>query len=125
MAGDDQQSDGDAQPRVERLVVVSNRLPIVLSDDGEGGLKAVPGAGGLVTALAPVLGNRGGLWIGWPGTADRRAADAVNQAEDAMGYRTAVQGAHSNFMVLALGGKVRKGDELQLDRVAHALSREK
>jgi enoyl-CoA hydratase len=50
---------------------------------------------------------------------------SVNQAEDAMGYRTAVQGAHSNFMVLALGGKIRKGDELQLDRVAHALSRDK
>ena len=29
------------------------------------GLK--PGSGGLVTALAPVLSHRGGLWIGWPG----------------------------------------------------------
>ncbi len=29
------------------------------------GLK--PGSGGLVSALAPVLSHRGGLWIGWPG----------------------------------------------------------
>ncbi len=26
-----------------------------------------PGSGGLVSALAPVLSHRGGLWIGWPG----------------------------------------------------------
>lgn len=49
-----------------RLVVVSNRLPIVLEKKGDGwGLK--PGAGGLVSALAPVLSHRGGVWLGWPG----------------------------------------------------------
>jgi trehalose 6-phosphate synthase len=26
-----------------------------------------PSPGGLVTALAPILSERGGLWIGWPG----------------------------------------------------------
>jgi len=51
----------------ERLVIASNRLPFVLSrKDGDWEIK--PGSGGLVTALAPVLKNRGGLWIGWPGT---------------------------------------------------------
>jgi trehalose 6-phosphate synthase len=30
---------------------------------------AEPGSGGLVTALVPVLRNRGGIWFGWPGTA--------------------------------------------------------
>ncbi|MFW5487553.1 MAG: alpha,alpha-trehalose-phosphate synthase (UDP-forming) [Desulfovibrio sp.] len=50
-----------------RLVVVSNRLPVVLRKEGEE-LTVTAGSGGLVTALAPVLKNRGGLWIGWAGT---------------------------------------------------------
>lgn len=51
-----------------RLIVVSNRLPVVLERTRDGwDLK--PGSGGLVTALAPVLSHRGGLWIGWPGLA--------------------------------------------------------
>jgi trehalose 6-phosphate synthase len=51
-----------------RLVVVSNRLPISLKKDGEQ-YRVVEGSGGLVTALAPVLRDRGGVWIGWPGAA--------------------------------------------------------
>ena len=51
-----------------RLIIVSNRLPVVLNKEKNGRWTAVPGSGGLVTALAPVLRNRGGLWIGWPGT---------------------------------------------------------
>ncbi|WP_461209461.1 alpha,alpha-trehalose-phosphate synthase (UDP-forming) [Desulfocurvus sp. DL9XJH121] len=51
-----------------RLVVVSNRLPIVL-ERTEDGYAVSPGKGGLVTALAPVLRNRGGDWIGWSGVA--------------------------------------------------------
>jgi trehalose 6-phosphate synthase/phosphatase len=55
-------------PMTRRLLVVSNRLPIVLERKGAGwNLK--PGSGGLVSALAPVLSHRGGLWIGWPGLA--------------------------------------------------------
>lgn len=49
-----------------RLVVVSNRLPIVL-DQGESGWNGGLGAGGLVSALTPVLRRWKGLWIGWPG----------------------------------------------------------
>ncbi len=51
-----------------RLIIVSNRLPIVLSKTASGRWQVKQGSGGLVTALAPVLRNRGGLWIGWPGT---------------------------------------------------------
>jgi alpha,alpha-trehalose-phosphate synthase [UDP-forming] len=59
-------------PEQKRLVVVSNRLPVVLeSEDGE--WTARPGAGGLVTALTPVLGHRGGLWVGWPGITSEQA----------------------------------------------------
>jgi trehalose 6-phosphate synthase/phosphatase len=50
----------------QRLLVVSNRLPIVLEKKHDGWtLKS--GSGGLVSALAPVLSRRGGLWVGWPG----------------------------------------------------------
>ncbi len=49
-----------------RLVIVSNRLPIVL-EPTEAGVRPRRGAGGLVTALGPVLRRCGGLWIGWPG----------------------------------------------------------
>ncbi len=52
-----------------RLVVVSNRLPVAISRD-ENGWSIKQGSGGLVTALAPVLRNRGGLWIGWSGGAE-------------------------------------------------------
>jgi trehalose 6-phosphate synthase len=59
---------GSVLPQSRRLIVVSNRLPVVLRQiDDSWELKA--GSGGLVTALAPVLSHRGGLWIGWPGLA--------------------------------------------------------
>jgi len=63
-----------------RLIIVSNRLPIVLSKDDKDRWQAEQGSGGLVTALAPVLKNRGGLWIGWPGTSrahDKKALESV------------------------------------------------
>ena len=50
-----------------RLIIVSNILPIVLSKGKDKQWHIQPGSGGLVTALAPVLRNRGGIWIGWPG----------------------------------------------------------
>lgn len=53
-------------PTTRRLLVVSNRLPIVL-EKKDSGWSLKPGSGGLVSALAPVLSHRGGLWIGWPG----------------------------------------------------------
>jgi trehalose 6-phosphate synthase/phosphatase len=50
-----------------RLVVVSNRLPIVITRTGSREWETRPGSGGLVTAMGPVLKHRGGLWIGWLG----------------------------------------------------------
>jgi len=55
-------------PKDMRLIVVSNRLPVAIEGSGDD-LTVKPGKGGLVTAIAPVLKNRGGLWIGWTGTA--------------------------------------------------------
>ena len=62
-------------PAIERLVFVSNRLPVVLTEDDAGEWQVQSSAGGLVTALAPVLRNKGGLWIGWPGTMGNRELD--------------------------------------------------
>jgi trehalose 6-phosphate synthase len=73
-----------------RLIIVSNRLPIVLSKDNKGRWQAEQGSGGLITALAPVLKNRGGLWIGWPGTSrahDKKALESVfTRAAGDFGY---------------------------------------
>jgi trehalose 6-phosphate synthase/phosphatase len=77
MAGDDDERLSEAGPdQVRRLVVVSNRLPVVLSKNS-GDWESEQGSGGLVTAIAPVLRNRGGLWIGWPGTADEAGVSAA------------------------------------------------
>lgn len=50
----------------KKLVIVSNRLPVVI-ERGEEGTRVVAGSGGLVTAMAPVMERAGGCWIGWPG----------------------------------------------------------
>ncbi|KAJ8922620.1 hypothetical protein NQ315_007652 [Exocentrus adspersus] len=49
------------------MIVVSNRLPFVLHRNKEGKLIRKASAGGLVTAVAPVVINGNGLWVGWPG----------------------------------------------------------
>ncbi|XP_075225977.1 trehalose-6-phosphate synthase 1 isoform X2 [Lycorma delicatula] len=50
-----------------KLIVVSNRLPFVLKKNAEGKLVRIASAGGLVTAVAPVVVQGQGIWIGWPG----------------------------------------------------------
>lgn len=59
------------------LVVVSNRLPFAFSRDESGELSVEPGGGGLVTALKPILRNRGGRWIGWTGATDEEVPNAA------------------------------------------------
>lgn len=65
--------------KTTRLVIASNRLPFVLEKADDASWRFVPGSGGLVTALAPVLRNRGGMWIGWPGITD--GSDVSEQME--------------------------------------------
>jgi trehalose 6-phosphate synthase len=50
-----------------RLIVVSNRLPVVIKKTEMGKNKFKPAVGGLVTAMNPILKKREGLWIGWAG----------------------------------------------------------
>lgn len=63
-----------------QLVVVANRLPVRYDEDA-GRWETSPG--GLVSALAPVLEQRRGTWIGWPGIADQEVApftvDGIDQ----------------------------------------------
>jgi trehalose 6-phosphate synthase/phosphatase len=68
-------------PMSHRLLVVSNRLPIVLARKN-GGWTLKSGSGGLVSALAPVLSHRGGLWVGWPGLALERSGSWERVLED-------------------------------------------
>ena len=56
---------------IDRLVIVSNRLPIALTRVDTKQWKVQLSPGGLVTALTPILHERGGLWIGWPGTLEK------------------------------------------------------
>jgi trehalose 6-phosphate synthase/phosphatase len=51
----------------QRIIVVSNRLPVVVKQDSEGHRKIERSSGGLVTALCPVLREREGMWFGWTG----------------------------------------------------------
>ena len=67
---EDSETEAASTQNQPRLVIVSNRLPIVLNKNEHGVWEATRGSGGLVTAMAPVLRDRGGLWIGWPGTSD-------------------------------------------------------
>ncbi|HYG61242.1 MAG TPA: trehalose-6-phosphate synthase [Thermoanaerobaculia bacterium] len=68
--------------RGDRFLIVSDRLPIVLGR-GEEGWRAAPAAGALISALSPVLRERRGVWIGWPGVT----------AEKMAGLRTVLTGA--------------------------------
>jgi trehalose 6-phosphate synthase/phosphatase len=74
-----------------RVIIASNRLPIVITQDETDNWQIEPGSGGLVTALAPVLKNRGGIWIGWPGTVDeddvRDIKFLIRQAAKDAGYQ--------------------------------------
>lgn len=49
------------------IIVVSNRLPFVLKRNEKGQLERKASAGGLVTAVAPVVIRAKGIWVGWPG----------------------------------------------------------
>jgi len=77
----------DTQPTQGRLICVSNRLPVTIRISPDQPDTVIPSAGGLVTALAPVLRARKGHWIGWAGNvaadADRVSAALVEFSKDA------------------------------------------
>lgn len=72
---------------MNRLIVVSNRLPFALDSAGEDLWTVTPATGGLVSAVEPVLRERGGTWIGWPGTAGEIPEEPFAQATRNAGYK--------------------------------------
>jgi trehalose 6-phosphate synthase len=58
---------GASRARASSLVVVSNRLPVRRVGAGAGA-RWESAAGGLVTAMSPVLQKMPGVWVGWPGS---------------------------------------------------------
>nr|QSV39858.1 trehalose 6-phosphate synthase [Liposcelis entomophila] len=64
------EEDGNSAPAISAasMVVVSNRLPFILKrNEQTGQLERKASAGGLVTAVAPVVIKGKGIWVGWPG----------------------------------------------------------
>ena len=74
-----------------RIIIVSNRLPLIVKMSDNGKIEVEKGAGGLVTSMAPVLQNREGTWIGWPGY--------VQKADMDDNMLTALQSAASGYRV--------------------------
>jgi trehalose 6-phosphate synthase len=69
------------------LAIVSNRLPVILTEEDSGEWKVTPGAGGLVTALYPILRKNRGLWIGWPGvTTDGNLDELLAATSSELGF---------------------------------------
>jgi trehalose 6-phosphate synthase/phosphatase len=69
------------------LVVVSNRIPLTFSDRN-GEVKEQRSSGGLVSALAPLLENHGGTWVGSAGPDDSPAIRrALKQATHGRPYK--------------------------------------
>ncbi|MCF6309390.1 MAG: trehalose-6-phosphate synthase [Sulfurimonas sp.] len=50
-----------------RLIIASNRLPVVVKKTIDGGYKLGHTSGGLITAMKPVLQKYSGIWVGWAG----------------------------------------------------------
>ncbi len=74
----------DTEKNNQRVVVVSNRLPVTLKRTGES-WQTRKASGGLATAMEPILEKSNGIWIGWSGEAsgindDKRAQLVENWA---------------------------------------------
>jgi hypothetical protein len=57
----------DPLSQLQRLVIVSNRLPVTCVKQKDGGWTYNKSSGGLVTALSGIKNTSRFVWIGWPG----------------------------------------------------------
>jgi trehalose 6-phosphate synthase len=71
---------------MNRLIIVSNRLPFALDSAGEDLWTVTPAFGGLVSAVEPILRERGGTWIGWPGIPGEIPNEPLAEATRDAGY---------------------------------------
>jgi trehalose 6-phosphate synthase/phosphatase len=80
-------TDHDRKMSLLKPIIVSNRLPIKL-ERIEGKWQVLPGSGGLVTALAPVLRDSKSSWVGWPGAAwNEELKDLLAKSTAETGYQ--------------------------------------
>lgn len=61
----------------QRVIVVSNRLPVILKRAGDG-WQSKRSAGGLATAMQPILQKTDGVWIGWSGESSESSDEKRN-----------------------------------------------
>src|ERR1044071_1112298 len=54
----------------QRVLIVSNRLPVTLRTTSDG-VTVAPSCGGLGTGLGSSPSTSGGIWVGWPGAVFR------------------------------------------------------
>lgn len=71
-----------------RVVIVSNRLPLRMEDDGKGGLRAVRSVGGLATGLGPLHERGGNLWIGCAESLESASRREQKRLENALTARS-------------------------------------
>ena len=57
-----------------RVIIVANRLPVDRVEPGNGPAGWRTSPGGLVSALAPVMRQVDGAWVGWSGSAGEAPA---------------------------------------------------
>src|SRR5438477_1453085 len=72
---------------MNRLILVSNRLPFALERVGSGPWIVTSSVGGLVSAIEPVLRERAGRWIGWIGMAGDIPQAPLADASRNAGYQ--------------------------------------
>lgn len=54
-------------PADQRLIVVSNRLPVTVHRDGDGSYSFKDSCGGLATGMSGIKREFEMIWYGWPG----------------------------------------------------------
>ncbi len=69
------------------LIVLANRAPFAHQRHGDGSLRRVKSASGLVTAIEPLVEALSGTWVAHGEAADLRAADASGRLAVAQGAR--------------------------------------
>jgi trehalose 6-phosphate synthase/phosphatase len=74
---------------MQRLLIVSNRLPVTVKADPNGA-EVVASTGGLATGLGGPHARSGGLWIGWPGDLSGVPASARPAIEEELAARRTV-----------------------------------
>lgn len=64
---------------MQKIIIVSNRLPVKLSELEDGSLEYIQSEGGLATGLGSIYQEGNNIWLGWPGMEVKEASmqDAI------------------------------------------------